>query len=62
VSLGNLVGFVDGFLICAIQWATDSHALALLPLVLIAAVGCVAVLLLGGRQRAGSTATVSSLH
>jgi hypothetical protein len=61
-ALGNLAGFVDSFLIGAIQEATHSYALALLPLVLIAAVGCIAVLLLGGGQRAGSAATVSALH
>ena len=38
-ALGNLAGFVDSFLIGAIQGATGSYALALLPLVLIAAVG-----------------------
>ena len=49
-ALGNLAGFVDSFLIGSIEGATGSYALALLPLVLIAAIGCVAVLLLGHGQ------------
>jgi MFS transporter, ACS family, tartrate transporter len=49
-ALGNFAGFIDSFLIGAIQGATGSYALALLPLVLIAAVGTVAVLLLGRGQ------------
>jgi hypothetical protein len=42
---------------------TGSYALALLPLVLIAGVGCVAVLLLGsGQPLKTSTAAAPSLH
>jgi MFS family permease len=61
-ALGNLAGFVDSFLIGWIQGATGSYALALLPLVVIAAVGCVAVLMLGSGQPARAGATVASLH
>jgi ACS family tartrate transporter-like MFS transporter len=61
-ALGNLAGFVDSFLIGSIQGATGSYALALLPLVLIAAVGCVAVLLLGSGQPVRTNATTPSLH
>jgi len=62
-ALGNLAGFVDSFLIGYIQGETGSYALALLPLVLIAGVGCVAVLLLGSGQplRTGPAAA-PSLH
>jgi nitrate/nitrite transporter NarK len=62
-ALGNLAGFVDSFLIGYIQGETGSYALALLPLVLIAGVGCVAVLLLGSGQplRTGAAAA-PSLH
>ena len=49
-ALGNFAGFVDSFLIGAIQGATGSYALALLPLVLIAAIGTIAVLLIGKGQ------------
>ena len=61
-ALGNLAGFVDSFLIGSIQGATGSYALALLPLVLIAAVGCVAVLLLGSGQPVRTSAATPSLH
>ena len=60
-ALGNLSGFVDSYLIGAIRDATGSFALALLPLVLIAAVGCVAVLLLGSGQPVRA-AVAPSLH
>lgn len=52
-ALGNLAGFVDSYLIGAIQGATGSYPLALLPLVAIAVAGCIAVLLLG-RGTAGA--------
>lgn len=60
-ALGNLAGFADSYLIGSIREATGSYALALLPLVLIAAVGCVAVLLLGSGQPAAHAAA-PSLH
>jgi MFS transporter, ACS family, tartrate transporter len=49
-ALGNFAGFVDSYLIGAIQEATGSYALALLPLVAIAAVGGVSVVLIGRGQ------------
>ena len=61
-ALGNLAGFVDSFLIGSIQQATGSYALALLPLVLIAAIGCVAVLLLGSGQTVRTTTEAPMLH
>ena len=61
-ALGNLAGFVDSFLIGSIQDATGSYALALLPLVLIAAVGCAAVLMLGSGQPVRTGEAVQSLH
>ena len=61
-ALGNLAGFVDSFLIGSIQQATGSYALALLPLVLIAAIGCVAVLLLGSGQTVRATTEAPMLH
>lgn len=51
-ALGNLAGFVDSYLIGAIRQASGSYALALLPLVAIAAAGFIAVLLLGRRADA----------
>lgn len=61
-ALGNLAGFVDSFLIGAIRDATGSYALALLPLVLIAAAGCLAVLLLGSGRPVATTAAAVDLH
>ncbi len=61
-ALGNLAGFVDSALIGFIQGATGSYALALLPLVLIAAAGCAAVLRLGSGQPLSTNAAAPSLH
>jgi ACS family tartrate transporter-like MFS transporter len=51
-AIGNLGGFAGNYLIGAIKEATGSYAMALLPLVALSAVACVAVLLIGRGHRA----------
>lgn len=50
-ALGNLAGFGGTYLIGVIHDATGSYAISLLPLVVLEAVGCVALLCMVGRYR-----------
>ena len=61
-ALGNFAGFVDSYLIGTIQSATGSYPLALLPLVAIAAVACLAVLWLGRSQASNRASVASQAH
>jgi sugar phosphate permease len=61
-ALGNFAGFIDSYLIGTIQDATGSYALALLPLVIIAAGGCLAVLWLGRSQVPADAPAAGQAH
>lgn len=52
-AIGNLGGFVGGWLLGLIKDATGSYPLGLLPLAVISAVGCLVVIAMGGKSRAG---------
>jgi nitrate/nitrite transporter NarK len=54
-ALGNLSGFGGTYLLGAIKDGTGSFALALLPLVALSAVACVAVVLCARQQPRGET-------
>lgn len=50
-AIGNLAGFGGTYLIGVIHEATGSYPLALMPLLLLEAIGCVTVLIIGWRRK-----------
>jgi MFS transporter, ACS family, tartrate transporter len=56
-AIGNIGGFLGIYLLGIIKEATGSYPMGLLPLAVLSAAGCVAVLLLG--QRGTQTSAVS---
>ena len=50
-ALGNLSGFGANYLIGAIKDATDSYPLSLMPIMVLSAIGAVAVVWIGHSQR-----------
>jgi cyanate permease len=55
-AIGNLAGFGGTYLIGVIHEATGSYPLALLPLLLLEAIGCVTVLILGWHRKRATPA------
>jgi MFS-type transporter involved in bile tolerance (Atg22 family) len=49
-AVGNLAGFVGSAMLGAIKEATGSFALALLPIALISALGCIVLWLLARKR------------
>ena len=50
-AVGNLGGFVGTYLIGVLRDATGSYLVALSPILLLEAIGCVIILVLGGHQK-----------
>jgi MFS transporter, ACS family, tartrate transporter len=60
-AIGNIGGFVGTYLLGVIKDATGSYPMGLLPLAVLSAAGCIAVLVLGRGQLRTSTAS-STVH